>query len=166
MSSLLSYLPQHDGILPKWLLFVSSCRRTLKYLKMLTSFPLQVSLVSVLNSAQAYSTLHYTQRVYSGSSSLPKTPASTASPVTPLSARTFGTWTFISSVIRLYAAYHISNPQVYQLALWTYGIAWAHFMSEWWVFGTTKWGAGLAGPVFVSTGSLIWMGLQWGYYVQ
>lgn len=86
--------------------------------------------------------------------------------MTPLSGRTFGTWTLLSSVIRLYAAYHISNPQVYELAFWSYSIAFAHFMSEWWIFGSTRWGAGLAGPVIVSTTSLTWMWSQWGYYVQ
>lgn len=122
---------------------------------------------------QAYSTLHYTQRVYLGpptrksnKPSVSKNPEAPNSPVTPLSARTFGTWTFLSSVIRLYAAYYIDQPQIYQLAFCTYTIAFFHFMSEWQVFGTARWGKGLAGPVFVSTGSLLWMYLQWGYYVK
>ena len=116
----------------------------------------QVSLISVMNSFQAYSTQTFTRRVYSLS----------PSSVTPLSARTFGTWTFLSSVIRLYAAYNIENAVVYQLALWTYVIAWLHFVSEWQVYKTAQWGAGLAGPAVVATGSLIWMGAQWGYYVN
>ncbi|KAF2188576.1 ergosterol biosynthesis protein-like protein [Zopfia rhizophila CBS 207.26] len=159
-SSVTSYLPAFEGLLPKWLLLVS--------------------VISVANSIQAYATLTYTQRVYNNvtAPSPPKSApsrmlkqSSTSSPetpslVTPLSARTFGTWTFLSSIIRLYAAYHIDEPLIYQLALWTYGVAWAHFMSEWWVFGTTRWGKGLAGPVFVSSGSLMWMWLQWGFYVK
>ena len=68
--------------------------------------------------------------------------------------------------MRLYAAYNIENRVVYELAVWTYAVAFAHFVSEWWVFGTAGWGKGLAGPVFVSTGSLVWMGVQWGYYVK
>lgn len=83
-----------------------------------------------------------------------------------LSARTFGTWTFLSAVVRLYAAYNITDPLIYQLAVWTYGIAFGHFVTEWLVFGTAKWGAGLAGPVFVSTGTLAWMVTQWGWYVR
>ncbi|KAI9798743.1 MAG: ergosterol biosynthesis protein [Piccolia ochrophora] len=133
---MVAFLPQHDGLLPLWLLLIS--------------------LVSILNSAQAYSTLKYTQRVYSAS------PAS----VTALSARTFGTWTFLSSVIRLYAAYNISEPAFYQLAICTFVLAFLHFMSEWNIFKTAAWGAGLAGPVFVASGSLVWMLTQWGYYVQ
>ncbi|KAF2475714.1 Erg28-like protein [Lindgomyces ingoldianus] len=159
-SAFTSHLPPFEGLLPKWLLLVS--------------------VISVANSIQAYSTLSYTQRVYSsviapsppsgGLSRTLKQPSAsspeTSSPVTPLSARTFGTWTFLSSIIRLYAAYHINDPLIYQLALWTYAIAWGHFMSEWWIFGTARWGAGLAGPVFVSTGSLAWMWLQKDFYVH
>lgn len=134
-----------------------------------------MSVVSVANSIQAYSTLHFTQRVYCGPATPAKPsgtgatayPTSTSnSPVTPLSARTFGTWTFITSIVRLYAAYNIDNPVIYQLALWTYGVAFAHFVSEWVIFKTTSWGAPLAGPVIVSTSSLIWMFSQWGYYVK
>jgi len=151
MSSLLSavspYLPQHEGLLPKWLLLVS--------------------VISVANSVQAYSTLKFTRRVYSGTVN-PKTNDAypSTSPVTPLSARTFGTWTLITSIVRLYAAYNIDDPIVYQLGLWTYAIAWLHFVSEWFIFKTARWGAGLAGPVFVATGSLLWMSLQWGFYVK
>lgn len=83
-----------------------------------------------------------------------------------LSARTFGTWTALSSIVRLYAAYHIHEAAVYELALWTFGLAFAHFGSEWLVFGTARWGRGLAGPVFVSTVTGSWMWAQWGNYVQ
>jgi len=155
MSSLISYLPPAEGLLPKWLLFIS--------------------IVSMANSIQAYATLSATQRVYSGPNTSPvpegipartlKSPAS-SSPVTALSARTFGTWTAITSVIRLYAAYNLENQAIYEMALWTFGVAWAHFMSEWLIFKTTKMGAGLAGPVVVSTTSLLWMWTQWDYYVK
>lgn len=122
------------------------------------------------NSIQAYVSLAPTQRVYSGPSTaptgIPKSAMKETSPVTPLSARTFGTWTAITAVVRLYAAYHIQVPVMYELALWTFGVAWAHFMSEWLVFKTTKMASGLAGPVIVSTTSLIWMWLQWDYYVK
>ena len=52
------------------------------------------------------------------------------------------------------------------MAYWTYVIAFAHFMSEWFFFKTARWGAPLAGPVVVATSSLVWMGVQWGYYVK
>lgn len=88
------------------------------------------------------------------------------SQTTALSSRIFGTYTILAALVRLYAAYHISNPPVYELALWIHAIAFAHFMSEWLVFRTAAWGRGIAGPVIVSTGSLVWMLSQWGYYVQ
>ncbi|KAL2356415.1 ergosterol 28 [Cryomyces antarcticus] len=149
MSYLSSYLPPGDGLLPRWLLLVST--------------------IALGNSIQAYTTLHYTQRLYSGPS--PTTPststtAPSTSPATPLQARTFGTWTFLQSLVRLYGAYHISDPLMYELVLWTYGIAFAHFVSEWLVFRTARWGVPLAFPVAISTGSLVWMVAQWGWYVR
>jgi hypothetical protein len=153
MSAITSFLPPFDGLLPKWLLLVS--------------------VIAFGNSIQAYTTLHYTRRLYSGvppaAGALKQQSAgsaSTGSPVTPLSARTFGTWTFQSSLLRLYAAYHLDNPIVYQLCLWTYVIAFAHFASEWRVFRTTSLNVALAGPLIVSTLSLVWMWVQWDYYVR
>lgn len=104
----------------------------------LPSWLLLLSVVSVGNTIQAYMTTKNTREV----------------------------WTIVSAVIRLYAAYNISNPQLYQLAIWAYAIAWGHFVSEWLIFKTAAWGRGLAGPIFISTGSLVWMLSQWGYYVQ
>jgi len=130
------------------------------------------------NSIQAYASLAATRKVYSGpkqsvdsSKKLPpgipaRTLRSDMSPVTPLSARTFGTWTAITAIVRLYAAYHIHDQTYYELALWTFGVAWAHFMSEWLIFKTTSWGSGLAGPVIVSTSSLAWMFLAKDNYVK
>ncbi|EMC93499.1 hypothetical protein BAUCODRAFT_75681 [Baudoinia panamericana UAMH 10762] len=147
-----SYVP--DGLLPKWLLFLS--------------------IVSIGNTVQSYVSLAGTREVYAGpaSRSTPSVaPPGTASkqhtsPVTELSARTFGTWTALSSIVRLYAAYNIHDPVVYQLALWTYGLAFAHFTSEWLIFGTARWGRGLAGPLFVATLTPLWMLAQYSDYVR
>jgi hypothetical protein len=68
--------------------------------------------------------------------------------------------------LRLYAAFNIENPQIYQLAMWVYAVAWMHFMSEWVLFKTSRWGMPLAGPVIISTGTLVWMMVQWGAYVD
>ncbi|KAL7269837.1 ergosterol biosynthesis protein [Rhizina undulata] len=135
LETVLSYLPQAPGLLPKWLLFVS--------------------IVAMGNSIQTYSTLHFTRRVYS------------ARPhdVNTLSSRTFGTWTFLSAIIRAYAAYNVSNGAVYDIALWSYIIAGVHFISEWLIFGTANLGAGLAGPLVVSTTSVAWMLTQRDWYL-
>lgn len=135
-----------------------------------TNIFLQLSVVSVGNSIQAYLTTSYSSQVYSGPSN-PSKPATAYnpfpnSPVTPLSSRTFGTWTFISSVIRLYAAYYTDNPQIYQMAILTFVVAWFHFMGELVIFKTARWGKGLAGPATVSTVSIVWMLMQWGVYVE
>lgn len=139
----------------------------------------QLSVVSIANSVQAYLTLTYTARVYSENPSFKTSNKKTDEPagpvagsshptstVTPLAARLFGTWTVAQSMVRLYAAYHISNPQLYQMAYLTFLIAFAHFMSEWWIFGTVKWGGPIAGPAIISTSGLVWMWLQWDFYVQ
>lgn len=137
----------------------------------------QISVVSLANSIQSYTSLAGTRAVYSGTVRSPKKPdgvpastlrtsSSDLSPVTELSARTFGTWTAITSIIRLYAAYHINDKPVYEMALWTFGVAWAHFISEWLFFGTAKFGKGLIGPLVVSTGTGYWMLSQYGAYVN
>ncbi|KAL8651770.1 MAG: hypothetical protein Q9226_004557 [Calogaya cf. arnoldii] len=136
MGNMTSYLPQNEGFLQYWLLLLS--------------------VVSIGNSVQSYLTTSYTRRVYSA-------PETT---VTPLHARTFGTYTALASIIRLYAAYNITDPMLYQLALWTYVVALGHFYSEWLVFGTARWGKGLAGPVVISVSSLTWMVVQWGAYIR
>ena len=143
--SLSAYLPQSPGYLPYWLLLISS--------------------LALGNCAQAYLTLHFTTQVYNGPSSTPS--KTNPSPqVTPLQSRTMGTWTLLSSLIRIYAAYNITNPPVYEIALLSYVVAWGHFMSEWLVFGTASWGRGLAGPVIVANVSLPWMLWGWGFYVN
>lgn len=69
------------------------------------------------NSVQAYVTLKYTSEVYSGPT--PDSP----SPATALSGRTFGTWTFLVSLVRLYAAFHINEKHWYELAMWTFAVS-------------------------------------------
>ena len=112
----------------------------------------KVSVISAGNSVQAYITTKFTARVYS-----PGT-------VTPLASRTFGTWTFLSAVIRMYAAYNITDQMVYQLALWTYVIALVHFASEWLYFESAIMGKGLLSPMIIASGTLAWMVTQWEFY--
>lgn len=137
MSDLVAqFIPSHPGLLPKWMLFIS--------------------VVSLFNSAQTYvSGIKLTQRVYEGN----------PQQVTPLSARTFGTWTVLASIVRLYAAYHISNSAAYDIALSSYLLAGFHFGTEWLVFGTAKFGKGLLGPLVVASSSIVWMASQRNYYL-
>ncbi|KAJ5506987.1 hypothetical protein LT330_007702 [Penicillium expansum] len=134
MDQYLAYLPQAEGFLPKWLFFVS--------------------VISALNSLQAYTTPEYTSLLYSNG----KVPA------TPLSGRVFGTWTFLSAVIRMTAAYNITNPVAYNLGMWTYGIALSHFVGEL-VVGNASLKGRFLNPLIVASGSLAWMFTQRGAYL-
>lgn len=118
--------------------------------------PEQLASISIGNSIQAYSTVAYTKRVYSGA----------PNEVTPLSARTFGTWTFVSAVVRIYAAYFIHEQKMYELAFAMLLGANFHFMMEWLVFKTARWGPGLSGPIIISSVSIVWMWTQWDFYVK
>ncbi|ODH37359.1 hypothetical protein ACO22_02634 [Paracoccidioides brasiliensis] len=113
---------------------------------------LSVSIVSALNSSQAYLSSNYAAQLYNNA------------PANAVQSRTFGTWTFLSSIIRLYAAYYISESHVYDLAMWTYGIAFAHFVSEWLIFGSAKAKGRFISPLFVASGSLLWMATQREWY--
>lgn len=143
MLSLTSLLPPstpRGGLLPHWLLFIS--------------------VVSVFNSAQNYliRDLSLTRKVYS---------AAPANEVTHLSARTFGTWTFLTSIVRFYGAYNIvGNKDMYNLCIWTFVVAGGHFVSEWLVFKNCKLDKGLAGPLIVASSSLIWMFTQRDFYLN
>ncbi|KZW02943.1 Erg28-like protein [Exidia glandulosa HHB12029] len=128
-------LPQFPGLLPKWMLFVSS--------------------MAVFNAVQNLTTVSLTRRIYSAQPSL----------VSPLSARTFGTWTFLSAIVRLYCAYNITEKTIYDVTLWSYAIVIFHFGSEWLYFRTASPGAGLLSPVIIGSISFFWMFAQRDYYL-
>ncbi|KAF7176864.1 hypothetical protein CNMCM7691_004148 [Aspergillus felis] len=140
MTSLLSYLPPFEGLLPKWLVLVS--------------------VVSAINSLEAYRSDNYAATLYNGRT------ADSRSSVCPLSSRTFGTWTFLSAVVRMYAAYHITTPAVYDLAIWTFGIALVHFIGEWLVFGTAQLKGRFVSPLIVASSTLTWMLTQREAYLS
>jgi hypothetical protein len=147
-----SLLPDSKGLLPYWLLLVR--QKTLSQLKLTSE--IKASTAASANCVQAYLTTSYVARVY----------LTNPEPTTRLQARTFGSWTFLSAIVRIYSAYHLSEPAFYQLCLWTFVIAWAHFTSEWLYFKTAKWKEGLAGPIIVANVSLVWMLWCWDDYVQ
>lgn len=117
----------------------------------------QIASLALLNTTQAYRTRRFAFRTYEG-------PVA-QSQVTDFGSRMFGTWTFLSCVVRLYAAYKIDVPEVYMLTLWTFVIAMVHFGTEWMVFGTMRAGKGLAPVMVVPVVSIAWMIAHWGFYV-
>ncbi|KAI1098742.1 Erg28-like protein [Jackrogersella minutella] len=172
MDFLQDYLPQAKGYLPYYLVVTS--------------------ILAVGNSLQNYLTLHFSRRLYNGQfvpnqSLPPKTssfnpedstqkllPASAASnpkgartqdQVTPLAARLFGTYTIISAIVRIYAAYNLHLAPVYQMTLWTYVVALVHFGSEYAVYRTAYLGP-IATTFFFATVGITWMTSQYSFYVQ
>ncbi|KAM6504204.1 Erg28 [Amanita muscaria] len=113
--------------------------------------------MAIFNTVQNFTTLKLTTRIYNN---VP--PAL----VTPLQARTFAVWTLTSAIVRAYAAYNINTKEIYDMAMMSYLIAFGHFFSELLVYRTVNIGAGIIGPVIVSTSTLIWMFTQYDFYVQ
>jgi hypothetical protein len=120
----------------------------------------QVSVVSAINSLESYRSDNYVATIYNGRT------ANGRSSTSPLSSRTFGTWTFLSAVVRMYAAYHITTPAVYDLAIWTFGIALVHFIGEWLVFGTAQLKGRFVSPLIVASSTLTWMLTQREAYLS
>jgi hypothetical protein len=155
----------------------------------------QVSVAAIGNSMQNFGTLHYTRRIYKGlfvpNPALTRAaagPASRSNPedsinklvpasstgkdvekandqMTPLAARLFAAWTFITGVIRLYTAYDVSNPTLYQLSLLTHVVAASHFLSEFLVFKTCPSSGPLVFPIMAGSTGTVWMALQYAHYV-
>ncbi|OAX81746.1 hypothetical protein ACJ72_03903, partial [Emergomyces africanus] len=109
--------------------------------------------VSVINTSQAILNPSYTALIYNNS------------PANAVQSRTFGTWTFISAVVRGYAAFNINEPHMYDLAMWTFGTAFAHFVSEWLIFGSAKAKGRFVSPLCVASGTLVWMATQRSSYL-
>lgn len=86
--------------------------------------------------------------------------------LTPLGARLFGTWTVIVSIVRLYAAYHLHYGPVYNMAYWTYVVAFGHFVTELFVYKSMTFGVPQAFPFTLASMALIWMPLVRDYYVK
>ncbi|KAL9624456.1 MAG: hypothetical protein Q9160_001419 [Pyrenula sp. 1 TL-2023] len=140
-----SYLPPTPGLLPKWMLLAA--------------------IAALGNCIQSYTTVAYTRRLYAPTKAHSE-PSSPNPEVTRLSGRTFGTWTFLSTIVRLYAAYNIEDRRFYELALWTYIIAFAHFFSEWAIFKNARLWSPWALPASIASGTAVWMLLVWDDYVK
>ncbi|KAG8216360.1 hypothetical protein J3R82DRAFT_6441 [Butyriboletus roseoflavus] len=114
--------------------------------------------MAIFNTVQNFATLKLTRRLYIGvapTSSKPLLPAPStrhnAPTVTGLQARTFAAWTLTAAVVRGYAAYNIHSKVVYDMALFTYLIAFGHFTSELFIFRTAKFNVPVLSPMIVSS---------------
>ena len=113
--------------------------------------------MSFLNATQCHRTRARALRTYAGTNA--------AAQVTDFGSRTFGTWTALSGVVRLYPAYKVEDEIVYVLAFSTYVIAMAYFTTEWLALGTMELGVGLVRVTIVPIISIPWMTMQRGFYV-
>ena len=141
-----SWLPQQDGLLPKWLLFVRVQPSSFSPPDLRTD-TMQISAVSVANAVASFFGASNARKVY----------AYTPVPVTDHGARLFGAWTLLSGVIRFYGAYYIDQPVVYDLVLWTFVIALGHFGAETLVWKTTGPRTAALSSYFVATASVVGM---------
>src|ERR1700742_3263115 len=114
--------------------------------------------------------MSYTRRVYPGQPSTnqikDKTSPATTSPATPLSSRTFGTWTAAVGIVRLFAAYHINEPAWYQLQALTNVVGLVYFGLEAFVYKTSRPSGPWLAPVSVALIGLGWSIAQYGFYVR
>ncbi|KAK9492799.1 hypothetical protein V1508DRAFT_354850, partial [Lipomyces doorenjongii] len=127
-TTMASYLPQDAGFLPWFLLFNT--------------------VLSWGNTIQCFLAPTKVKELYAGPNG--------ASQVTNLSAHTFGCWTILSDFVRFYAAYNITNPQVYALAFWAYVAILFHWTTELLVYHTTKIDAGNILNFLIDGGGLVW----------
>lgn len=81
-----------------------------------------------------------------------------------LSARLYGLKNVYTALIRAYAAYHITNPQLYALAQFSFAGPLLLYASELYVYRTARINECMF--PFTLAGSLtVWMWLQKGYYL-
>eukprot|EP01137_Pigoraptor_chileana_P010470 Opistho-2@60172 len=80
-----------------------------------------------------------------------------SSQVTALSARTFGTWTGLASIVRIYAALDLHNKSLYDVTLLSFVLANAHFLGEVYVYKTAALELGVVLPLIISGTTMLWM---------
>lgn len=137
--SFLGLPPISSGLLPYWLLLVTA----------LASGNALSNFLDHKIASKVYSSRHGNSQI------------------TPLSSRLFATWNLTSAIIRGYAVWNIGNRQVYELTIGSFGLALGHFLLEVGVYKTSLIKSpGVISPLVVSSGSLIWMVSQYGYYVK
>ncbi|KAI3393245.1 hypothetical protein diail_4534 [Diaporthe ilicicola] len=132
-----SYLPQHDGYLSYYLLYSSTA--------------------AIIHSLVCYLKPPTTSlRAFSGPQAVPQRSG--------LLARVYAVKNAYTALIRAYAAYHLANGPVYDLAMCTYVGVLFLYATELGGYGTVRLREALF-PFVTAGGGLLWMGLQRGWYV-
>lgn len=159
----------NDGFLPYYLLYVS----TLSYphlhqnhitreflfprkLLLLLMCTLQCGIAALTHSAVCYICPSRSLRQFSGSAAPPRD---------SLLAHVYGIKNVYSGCIRLYAAYHIENAELYSLATWTFAGVLVLFLGEFFIWRTARLKESIF--PFVTAGSgLVWMLAQRNQYLR
>ncbi|KAI5925438.1 ergosterol biosynthesis protein-like protein Erg28 [Camillea tinctor] len=132
-----SYLPQHDGFLPHYLVFEG--------------------LAAAIHTVACYvKSPRASLRQFSG----PKAPRPH-----PLTSHVYGVKNFYTSAIRLYAAYNITNSQLYDLAVISFVGVLYLYITEVFVYRTARIHEAIFPYVFAGTG-VIWMMVQRDWYLS
>ncbi|KAI8621565.1 Erg28 like protein-domain-containing protein [Chytriomyces sp. MP71] len=120
-------------------------------------FLLFVGVAAVYNSVQCFvPKMRLTHRIY----------ANKPKEATALAARLMGLWTFTSAIIRVYTAYDMSNPALYQLCMLTFSLALFGFLGEVFVHKTAPMTSpGVFPAILISSCSLGYMILNYSQYV-
>ncbi|KAI9336330.1 hypothetical protein BDR26DRAFT_864922 [Obelidium mucronatum] len=123
----------------------------------LGKFILFIGVAAIYNSIQCFvPKMRLTHRIF----------ARKPKEATSLAARQMGLWTFTSALIRVYAAYNLSNPAVYQLCMWTYGLACFAFLGEVFIHKTAPLSSPGVWPALIfSSCGLTYMALYYDSYV-
>lgn len=87
-----------------------------------------------------------------------------APPPHPLLAHTYGVKNIYTGLIRLYAAYYIANPQVYDLAIWTFIGVLFLYATETFIYKTSRLREAIF-PFITSGSALVWMMNQRDWYL-
>jgi hypothetical protein len=82
-----------------------------------------------------------------------------------LLAHMYGLKNLYASLIRFYAAYYIANPQVYDLATYTFAAVAFCFLTEWGLWQSVR-SRELAIPLFTAVVGFVWMMRERDFYVQ
>lgn len=122
----------------------------------LTNHPPQTGLSAAIHTVVCY-------RVSAGTA-LKAFSGPAAPPAHPLLAHTYGVKNIYTGLIRLYAAYYITNPQVYDLAICTFVGVLFLYSTETFIYKTSRLREALF--AFVMAGSaVVWMTTQRGWYL-
>lgn len=80
---------------------------------------------------------------------------------TPLFSRMFGNWTLLAAAIRIGFAFSPYNRSLYWVTLFSFALAFWHFLSEVLLTATAPLTVGTIVPLILSSMTMLWMLVAW-----